>query len=850
MLHAAFKNLLAHKLRLLTTALAVTLGVALMSGTLVLTDTMTRTFNNLFADVYKGTDAMVRAKAAFEGPQGAGMQRGRVDASLLPTITAVDGVAAAEGSIFGYARLTAKDGKALGNPANGAPTIGTNWSDNRELNPFTLVAGTAPRGPGDVVIDRKSAKDGDLSVGDTTTVLVLGPPQRMRISGIAKFGSADSPGGASCAIFTLATAQKLITAPGQFDGIAVVADPGVSQAELVKRISAVLPSKFEAVTGAKITQESQDQMAKALGFFNTFLMIFAVVALLVGGFMMFNTFAITVAQRTRENGLLRALGASRRQVLGSVLLEALVVGVLASLVGLVAGVAVATGLRSLMTAIGIEIPTTDLAIETRSMLTAFLIGVIVTVLSALSPARKAGKVAPIAAMQLGVVGSTGYGSKQRIYVGFAVLGLGVAALLLGLFGDTGKPMQLVGVGALLVFFGVSILGRTISLPLSRFIGWPLPRARGITGELARENAMRNPKRTAASASALMIGVGLVGLITIFVSSTRASVDHSINNTFTGDFVVDSGGGVMGGVDPAIARQLSDLPEVAVAVGLREGVAKLGGKGVVVQAADPKTLPGIMDVEVRAGSVAALGPASLGVYKNVASDKNWHIGSTVDAVFAKTGHRTMRIALIYADNTQLGNYFMSTAGYEANFANQFDNEVFVKAAPGVPAAQAAAAMKQVTKNYPGVKVLSRGAYVDEQMKTVDQLLALVYALLGLAILIALLGIANTLTLSIADRVREIGLLRAVGMTRAQLRSLIRWESVIIALQGTALGLLIGMFFGWALVSALHDQGITQFQVPVTPLVVIVVCACIAGMLAAVTPGRRAAKLDVLRAVVSD
>jgi putative ABC transport system permease protein len=850
MLRAALKGLSAHKLRLLTTALAVTLGVALMSGTLVLTDTMTRTFNNLFTDVYKGTDAVVRAQAAFEGPQGAGIQRGRVDASLIPSIQQVKGVASAEGSIWGYARLTGKDGKALGNPENGAPTLGTSWPINSDLNPFVLVDGMPPRADDEIVIDRKSAKDGDLSVGDTTTVLVLGPPQRMRISGIAKFGSADSPGGASVAIFTQAAAERLVAEPGKFDGISVVAEPGVSQTELAKRISATLPRGLEAVTGAKITSESQDQIAKMLGFINTFLLVFAVVALLVGAFMMFNTFAITVAQRTRENGLLRALGASRRQVLGSVLLEAVAVGLLASFVGLFAGVGVAIGLKSLMAAIGMDIPSESVVIQGDSMLIAFGVGVLVTVLAAISPARKAGKVAPIAAMQLGVVGSTGYGSKQRIYVGFAVLACGVLALLYGLFADTGATVQIVGLGALLVFFGVSILGRTIALPLSRFIGWPLPRARGISGELARENAMRNPKRTAASASALMIGVGLVGLIAIFVSSTRASVEHSINKTFTGDVVVDSGGGIMGGVDPAIADRLGKLPEVKVAAGLRQGLAKVDGKGVVVQAADPATLPKIMDVAVTAGSVANLRTDTLGVYKNVADDKNWHIGSVVNAVFAATGPRQMRIALIYRDNTQLGNYFMSTSAYEQNFAAQFDHEVFVKAAPGVSTGALVTAMKRVTQEYPGVKVLTRSAYVDEQMTSVERLLTMVYVLLGLAILIALLGIANTLTLSISERVREIGLLRAVGMTRAQLRSVIRWESVIIALQGTLLGLVIGTFFGWVLVSALHDQGITQFRMPVTTLVIVVVCASVAGMLAAVTPGRRAARVDILRAVVSD
>lgn len=850
MLRTALKGLLAHKLRLLTTALAVTLGVALMSGTLVLTNTMTQTFNNLFADVYRGTDAVVRAQAAFEAPEGMGSIRGRVDASLVPKVQAVDGVAAAEGSIFGYARLTGSNGKALGDPVNGAPTLGMAWPQTKELNPFTLVAGTPPRSDNEIVIDRKSAKDGHLSVGDTTTVLVLGPPQRMRISGIARFGSADSPGGASCAIFTLAAAQRLITEPGKFDGISVVAKHGVSQTELVNRISTVLPKGTEAVTGKAITKETQDQMAKMLGFINTFLMIFAVVALLVGAFMMFNTFAITVAQRTRENGLLRALGASRRQVLGSVLIEALAVGLIASLVGLVAGIGVAIGLKALMGAIGLDIPAEGVVIASSSMLLAFFTGIVVTVVAAISPARKAAKVAPIAAMQLGVAGSTGYGSKQRVYVGFGVLSLGVVSLLFGLFADTSRKMQLVGLGALLVFFGVSILGRTIALPLSRFIGWPLPRTRGITGDLARENAMRNPKRTAASASALMIGVGLVGLIAIFVSSTRASVSYSINHTFTGDVVVDSGGGIAGGVDPAIATQLGKLPEVQVAAGLREGLAKVGGSGVFVQAADPQALAKLMNVKVKEGALADLGTGTLGVYKNVADDKNWHVGSTVDAVFANTGHRTMRIAMIYADNTQLGNYFMSLSTYEANFATQFDREVFVKSAPGVSTASLVTALKQVTQNYPGTKVLTRGDYVKNQMKTIDRLLALVYALLGLAIIIALLGIANTLALSISERVREIGLLRAVGMTRAQLRSVIRWEAVIIAMQGTLLGLAIGVFFGWALVSALHGQGITQFSLPVTSLVVIVLAACVAGMLAAVMPGRRAAKLDVLRAVVSD
>ena len=850
MLHTALKNLLAHKLRLLTTALAVTLGVALMAGTLVLTDTMRQTFNNLFADVYRGTDAVVRAKAAFEGPQGTGEQRGRVDESLVATVRAVDGVKYAQGSVFGYARIIGSDGKAVGDPATGAPTFGTAWTDIKALNPFTLASGTPPRTPDEVVIDQKSANDGKLAVGDVTTVLVLGPPLRVHISGIVRFGNADSAGGASSVLFARTVAQRLLAQPGKYDTINLVADPGVSQSELVSRVGTVLPPGTEAVTGATVTKENQTQIQKGLSFFSTFLLIFAVVALLVGAFMMFNTFAITVAQRTRENGLLRALGASRRQVLASVLLEAFVVGVIASVVGLGLGILVAIGLKDLMSALGIDIPAQSVTVQASSMIIALVVGVVVTLFAAISPARKAAKVSPVAAMQIGVAGSTGYGSKQRIFVGLGVLGAGIAALFVGLFAKIGSPVQLVGAGVLLVFFGVSILGRTIALPLSRTIGSPLPKARGITGDLARENAMRNPKRTAASASALMIGVGVVAFITVFASSTRASVSHSINTGFSGDVVIDTGGGIFGGVDPALARRLDALPQVDVAAGIRQGLAKVAGNAVVVQAGDPARLLKIMDIKPRAGSAAALDANSIGVYKTVADDKNWSVGSTVPVLFAKTGQRMMRVALIYGDNTQAGNYFMSLSAYRPNFASQFDHEVFVAKASDVSTASALSAIDSVTRDYPGVKVLDRAQYVDNQMSAVNRLLALVYVLLALAIVIALMGIANTLALSISERVREIGLLRAVGMTRSQLRSTIRWESVIIALQGTVLGLLIGVFFGWALVSALSDQGITRFSVPLLTLVGVVVLACVAGMVAAVQPGRRAARLDVLRAIVSE
>ena len=852
MLSVIMHGLLARKFRLVATALAVTLGVAFMAGTMVLTDTFGQTFNDLSAGVYKGTDAVVRATSAFTGPQFTGEQRPFVDASLAATLSRVPGVAAAEGSAYGYTRLIGKNGKALGNPASGAPTLGGNWNQVATLNPWHLLAGHAPQGPGQVVIDSKSATDGHLGVGDFTTVLVLGPPQRVQVVGIIGFGAADSPAGASVVLFTTPVAQKLVTAPGKYTSIFFVAKPGVSQQRLVGNLRQALPHGLEAITGATMVKETQNSFAKALAFFNTFLLIFAVVALLVGAFMIFNTFSITVAQRTRENGLMRALGASRRQVLGSVLLEAVVVGIIASVIGLAAGVAVAFGLKAMLAALGFGLPTSGIVFTARTALVAGLAGLAVTLVAAVSPARKAAKVPPVAAMQEMSAGSTGYGSKERVMVGSAVLVLGVAALFTGLFTDIASRVLVVGAGALLVFFGVSVLGRTVSLPLSRAVGAPLPRLRGVTGKLARQNAMRNPKRTAASASALMIGVGLVGFITILASSSTASVNSAIDRGFAGDIVVDSGGGLMGGVDPGLARKLGELPQVQAATGLAIGIAQVNGKVEQVSGVDPMAASKIFDVSPVQGSIAGLGRDGIAVYKDVAAAQHLKLGGPVTVMFKDTGRQTLTVALIYGEATgaPAPRYFLGDQAFNANFPVRYDSRVFVKKAPGASTAAALAAVRAVATRYSGTTVMDQAAFKADQAKPIKQMLSLVYALLALAILIALLGIGNTLALSIFERTRELGVMRAVGMTRHQLRAMVRWESVIIALQGTVLGLLIGVFFGWALVLAMRSQGITEFSVPVLSLVIVVVLAALAGAVAAIWPSRRAAKLNILRAIVTE
>jgi putative ABC transport system permease protein len=653
-------------------------------------------------------------------------------------------------------------------------------------------------------------------------------------------------------LFTTPTAQRLVAAPGEFTSILFVARPGVSQQQLVSNLRSVLPHGLEAITGAALIKEMQDQFQQVMSFFSTFMLIFAGVALLVGAFMIFNTFSITVAQRTRESGLLRALGASRRQVLGSVLIEALAVGVIASAIGLAAGVAVAAGLKAMLSGLGFGLPPGGIVFTGRTVLLASLAGVAVTLVAAVSPARKAAKVPPVAAMQEAVAGSTGYGSKERVMVGSAILAAGLAVLLTGLFASVGNRTLVVGAGIVLVFFAVTVLGRTVSLPLSRALGAPLPKLRGVTGTLAQRNAMRNPKRTAASASALMIGVGLVAFFTILASSSTASVNATIDRTFAGDIVIDSGGGLMGGVDPALAARLSKLPQVSAVTGVAVGPAQILGKVELVSGVDPRTAGQIFDVSPVQGSMAGLGRTDIAVYKDVAAAEHLKIGSTVPVLFRDTGPQKLRVALIYGDATAAPSprYFLGNPAFNANFAARYDSQVFVKKAPGVSNAAALAAVRVTASGYSGTTVMDQAAYKAERAKPVQQELMLVYTMLALAILIALLGIGNTLALSIFERTRELGVMRAVGMTRRQLRATVRWESVIIALQGTVLGLAVGLLFGWALVLSMKNQGITVFSVPVLTLVIVVVLAALAGLVAAIPPSRRAARLNILRALVSE
>jgi putative ABC transport system permease protein len=847
MWRVTLRGLVAHKVRYALTALAVLLGVAFMAGTFVFTDTIKHTFDGLFGDVYSHTSAVVRARQPFTPGANFTNQRRLIDGDLVTPILQAPGVTHISVGVEGYAQLVGRDGKAIGNPAAGAPTLGEAWTAGAEqMEPYRFVEGRPPRTSGEVAIDKHSADVGKLEVGTRVTVLTKRQPQEYTISGIVRWGTADSPLGASITLFDLSTAERVLTEPGRVNEIDVAAAPGISQQEMVDRLRATLTNpRLEIVTAAKVTEEGQTGVHEALAFFDTFLLVFAGIALFVGSFLIFNTFSIVVAQRMRELALLRAVGASRPQVIGSVLGESLLVGLAASAAGLGVGVVLAVGLKALLAALGFAIPASGLVVTLRTVMASMVVGVTISLLAALVPAWKAGKVAPVAALrEVEVEEATRV--VRRAVSGAGVLAVGAGLLMVGLFAGVSHRMTYVGTGAAAFFVGVAVSGPVIARPLCRIVGAPLTWR--PTGRLARNNALRNPKRTSASAAALMIGVALVALISVMAASTKSSVGAVVDSTMRADFVVSAGQpGGQSGFSPTLARRLAALPEVASATGIRSGSVRIDRATTIVLAVDPRHVEDLFDIDLRQGDLTTMGPSGIAISQQAADADHLQLGDRLPVAFTTTGTHEFTVQAIYGARTLAGDYVLPLAAAQRNFSSRLDVQVYSRLASGVPAAAGRSAIEQVLAAYPNATLMDRTEYKDEQVAQIDQLLGLMYGLLGLALVIALIGIANTLALSIHERTHELGLLRAVGMTRRQLRGVVRGESVVIALLGTVEGLVVGVLLGWAVVTALKSQGVTRLSVPVTQLVIVAVLAGLAGVVAAMGPARRAARLDVLRAI---
>lgn len=842
MLRTALKDVSQRKLRLLATGIAVILGVAFVAGTFVLTDTVGRSFDDLFASVNRGTDAVVRSAHKQNGQFGNGTQRPQIPESLVSKVAAVPGVAHAVGGTEGYAQLIDKSGDAIGNPNQGPPTQGTTWTTVKSLNPFHVVDGHPPRGDHQVVLDKGSADKGHFHVGDKISLLTLKGRIHVVVAGIAKFGTADSPGGASISLFAPAAAQKLLGAPGQVDNIRVAAKPGVSQPQLVKRIDKVLPEGVQAVTGKKITKQDQDAIRQGLGFFTTFLLVFAVVSLVVGAFIIVNTFSIIVAQRTRELALFRAMGASRRQVLASVLVEAFAVGLVSAVIGLGLGILTALGLKAALSAFGVDLPATGLLVKPRTIIVAIVVGVVVTLLSAILPARRAARVPPVAAMRDVAVDDSGQ-SRIRPITGLVLLGLAGALFASGI---AGHDVKVVGIAAGVLLVGLIFLGPVIARYLGSWLGSPVAALRGITGRLARQNTARSPRRTASTASALGIGVALVAFITVFASSAKASVNHLVDNQFRADYVVASAAGK---VPEALVAKIDQSPQVGAVAAFRTAPVKVLGQSNVSDS-DLAQLSQVMDLNVTEGDLAKVGRDGIAISARKAKDKHLRLGSPVTVKFLDGSRRTFKVEALYKADSMAGPVLLNEKGLASVARENSAQLLVVKRADGVEPAQLRHTLDRLTAPYPTAKVQDTAQFKNSQAKQVNGLLAFIYVLLALAVIIALIGIANTMGLSILERTRELGLLRAVGMSRSQTRSTVRLESVLIAAAGTVLGIALGVGLGVAVIKAIPSHnGLTEVAIPLS-LVLIFVLGLIVGVIAAVWPARRAAKLDVLRAIATE
>jgi putative ABC transport system permease protein len=847
MWRVTIKGLLAHKLRLALTALAIVLGVTFVSGTLVLTDTLHNTFTSLFNRVYQNIDFEVRGTAAFTSTSGSYAVRKPISESILAAIKAVPGVATAEGGVGGYAQFIAPNGKPV--TTGGAPTIGMSLAPNPQFSSLRIVEGKVPTTPTEVVVDEGTARKYHFIVGNQVRILLPTAPRTFTISGIVQFGNADNLAGATIAAFYLPTAQQLFNEVGRFDTIDVIANRGANKTAVKQGIAKVLGTGVEVVTGQTVSDEQSSAINKGLGFFSTALLVFAFIALFVGGFTIFNTFSIIVGQRTRELAMLRIVGASRRQVFRSVLLEALLMGIVASLIGLGLGVLTAMGLEQLLKAFGITVPSGSLIFKSSTVIAALVIGVGVTLVSAISPARRAVTIPPIAAL-------TGYqsvsteSSTRRITIG-SVLGMvGIGVLTIGL----SKPaIQLVGIGAVLIFIGVGMLAPIVARPISSVLGRPLARVFGISGRLGRENSMRSPRRTAQTSAALMVGLALVSTMAVFGASLSKSSTSSVNNAISADYLITAAtsGGPTAGISIGAADAATAVSGVTHVSTVYSGQFQINGALATLASVAPSDLKSTVILQTSKGALSqSLVTGELLVDSNKANTDHFSVGSVVRVNFAETGQSTMKIGGIFKPNALLGSYVVGSNYFHTHFAaNTLPIAILLSTSAGATAT-ATASIKAGLKDYPNLTVQTRVAFEKTQQAQVNKLLGLVYALLALAILIAMIGIVNTLMLSIFERTHEIGLLRAVGMRRRQVKAMIRSEAVILSVFGAIIGVIVGTGLGVALANSLKLQGITDIVIPYSNLAIFLVIAAFLGLSAATWPARRAARLNVLEAIYTD
>jgi putative ABC transport system permease protein len=850
MFRIALKGILGRKARLVLTSLAVILGTAFLSGTSIFSATLDRTFNNLFEDVFKNIDGFVRSTEVIEGEFGS-QERQRIPAELVDQVNAVPGVADAVPDIQAFARIIGKDGKPLGSEGAGPPTFGSVAVEFKGAL-WTISEGQWPVGPSEVALDEASARNGNYVVNDKVKVVAQSGSREFTMVGIASYGDVRSPGGATFALFDVPTAAEFLGKPGFVDAILVVGDGSRSDEELATDIDAIFDPalKIETLTGAEVTKETQDDIGEVLSFFGTFLRIFSMIALGVGSFVIYNVFSISAAQRQRENALLRAIGASRSQITRTMLIESIVVGLFGSTIGFVGGIGISKLLSVALPAIGFDLPSGGLVVKPLTSVLIVSFGLLVTVTSAIIPAQRAGKVPPLAAMRATAL-ETNSSAKKQVLIGVGIIFAGIA-LTATVVSTADINYIALGTGLIGVFAGTVVIGPGIARPVSLFLGRPAAAMRGVTGSMARQNAARNPKRTSRTALPVLIGVTLVAAVSALAASINGQISDIFTKQFTGDYAVSSQAQGFGGLSPSLATDLGKIDGVQNATGIGTLLVKIDDKGRTLTVVTPETIEGNYDIGLIDAKYSDLDRDGIFVSLDYAEREELSVGSTINVVLADATERALTVRGLYEFN-DLASYRVDRVVSREMFANanvtSFDFGIYVTLAPGADSKQVRESLQKAVDDYGQGKLLSKQEYIDEQAGQINQLLGLIYGLLFLSVIIAIVGIIITLLLSVFERQREIGLLRAVGMTRSQVRTTVRWESVITSLLGAVLGIVLGLALGWVVVFSLRDQGLTSFQIPIGTTIFIMVLSFIVGVFAAVYPAWRATKVDVLEALTT-
>ena len=847
MRQVALRGLRARPLRTFLTAMSVVLGVAMISGTYVFTDTINKSFSEVFAQANAGTDIVVAPKEVDEAFSG---DRPPLSDALIAKVRAVDGVREVAGGVEGNISIRTSDGDKVGGSINLVIAV-----QPEPLDPLRFVSGRPPSAPTEAALSAKVFNEEGFKLGDSVTLVGQEGAKSYRLVGSANFGNVDTVAGYPAAIVTLPTAQLLTGNRGTVDSISVAAQPGVAPAQLQASIGSALSGEpVEVRTGAQDAAQQSSDLEGEFGFLRTALLVFAGIALFVGAFVIYNTFTITVAQRTRELALLRTLGASRRQVLRSVVMEAGLIGLLASVLGLIGGLLLAPGLRGLLSIVGAELPATGSVIATRTIIVSLVVGVVVTVIASIVPALRATKIAPIVALREGLTAENTVSRKRIVFAALLCVG-GGGVLAYGLFGGASGSGAAAGLGggAVLVFLGVALFSPQLVKPIAWLVGAPLERIAGVSGRLARENATRNPARTAVTAAALMVGVALVAFVSIFAAGLRGSIDGAVDRAFTGDLsIVDKSG--FENTPPALVGEVGRVPGVEAVSGLRFSEAKIGDKTSTssVIGIDTATFAKTYTLKWKEGSDATLAQlGDDGILVDTGYSDSAKIGDRL-AMLTPAGKRVSYVVKGLLDEGSdfglLGRgVVLPNAQLAANFDAKENSFVFLSFATGASATATRAAIDRLlAQRFPETETQNREQVKEAQAGQINQLLYLIYALLALSIIVSLFGIVNTLALSIFERTRELGMLRAIGTSRRQVKRIVRLEAVITSLIGALLGLVLGVLFALAISRPLEEEGF-RLTFPVTTLVLLVVAAAVAGTVASLWPARRAARLDVLRAL---